>query len=199
MELSCQYCGKNFKSSNRKRRFCSREHYMSYIAENGNLNKNVNPGFKKGHTPWNKGKKTGLNSDSEFLFKKGHTPWNKGKKLSYEPAIKAKTFEVRLRKRKHQKYPRKYIKIETGEWVLYSKYLWETNFGEIPKGYTVGFKDNDTFNHSFENLELITIQEFALRQRRINNSKPEEDGFYGKKIQLEIKEENDIEKLLKRL
>lgn len=41
-----------------------------------------NGAFKKGMTPWHKGKKTGLIPKS--AFKKGFTPWNKGKTLSAE-------------------------------------------------------------------------------------------------------------------
>jgi hypothetical protein len=39
--------------------------------------------FKKGFTPWNKGKRIKSNT-GQTHFKKGHIPWNKGKELPLE-------------------------------------------------------------------------------------------------------------------
>lgn len=42
---------------------------------------NMSTKFKKGYTPWNKGKKTGLVPKS--AFKKGYIPWNIGLKYHH--------------------------------------------------------------------------------------------------------------------
>lgn len=56
-----------------------------------------------------------------------------------------------------------WIKIaEPRTWKQYSRYIWEKEFGEIPKGMIVSFKDSDYRNCSKENLMLISRLENAL-------------------------------------
>jgi hypothetical protein len=52
-----------------------------------------------------------------------------------------------------------YIKIAHSNWQLLNRYLWEQNFGKIPPGMIVIFKDNNEDNNEISNLELISKKE----------------------------------------
>lgn len=70
-------------------------------------------GFKKGHKPWNKGKK-GLHLSPETQFKKGIPPWNKGKKglqVAWNKGIKGTHFSIETEFKKGQNKG-----IKNGKW-----------------------------------------------------------------------------------
>jgi very-short-patch-repair endonuclease len=56
--------------------------------------------FRKGHTPWNKGKKTGLVPKS--AFKINHTSWNKGKKMDREKYPQSGNFKKHTQEAKEK-------------------------------------------------------------------------------------------------
>jgi hypothetical protein len=56
-----------------------------------------------------------------------------------------------------------YIKIAHSNWQLLNRYLWEQNFGKIPPGMIVIFKDNNEDNFEISNLELISKKENMQR------------------------------------
>lgn len=41
--------------------------------------------------------------------------------------------------------------------ITMHRYIWEKNFGPIPEGHGIKFKDEDRTNNSLDNLELIKI------------------------------------------
>ena len=115
--------------------------------------------FKKGYRPWNKGLK-GLNMGGEKTwFKKGHEPHN----TKYDGCI-----AVRHHKRTNERY--KYIRVAKGKWVLYHRYIYEKEYGAIPKGYIIRFKDGDTMNCTLENLECISRRENMERNRNVEKA-----------------------------
>lgn len=108
----------------------------------------------------------------EHIFKPGQTPWNKGIYCRNSPATEFKkgskpvntkpigTVSVREKKKMGggvQKYL--HYKISDNKWVLLHRLLWEQNYGKIPDGYVVRFKDGDSMNCVLENLELISRTE----------------------------------------
>lgn len=55
-----------------------------------------------------------------------------------------------------------------GKNILLHRYVWEKNFGEIPKGYEIHHKDKNKLNWSIDNLELIEIEKHH-RKHAIEN------------------------------
>jgi hypothetical protein len=107
--------------------------------------------FCKGSMSWNKGKK-GLNlSGGKGQFKKGNLPHNTLEDYAIRPR-KYKTGRVYY-----------YIRVAVGKWELYHRWLWMQEYGEIPKGHIIVFKDMDSMNCVLDNLELITKAENMKR------------------------------------
>jgi hypothetical protein len=80
---------------------------------------------------------------------------------------------ITLRKAyKHWKYPRRMVRTEDG-FVLLAKLTWEkANNQEVPKGWTIGYKDGNTFNdEDAENLFIFEIKENLKSYKK--NKKPE--------------------------
>src|SRR5690606_17520053 len=61
--------------------------------------------------------------------------------------------------------PCKYVRLESG-FVPYAPWLYEKEFGSIPEGMCVTFKDRDNMNVVPENLELISRAELSERSIR---------------------------------
>ena len=61
---------------------------------------------------------------------------------------------TRYKRRNEQ---RAFIKIdEPSRWVLYARFIWETEHGPIPPGMGIHHKDGNTLNDKISNLELVT-------------------------------------------
>jgi len=104
--------------------------------------------YQKGQVPHNKGKKM---SDDIYdlckptMFKKGNRPANwKPEGTIVERADK--TGRIYL-----------YYKVKDSHWVLYHRKVWEDQYGAIPKGSVLKFKDGNSLNCNIENLELISM------------------------------------------
>lgn len=113
--------------------------------------------FKKGHTPFNKGKrreeyvsKESIEKSRQTQFKPGHVPYNTrpvgSERLDADGYIRVKTAEPRT-------------------WTLKHRLIWEKEHGPIPKGQFVTFLDGNKLNCSIDNLYLITKAENALLMR----------------------------------
>lgn len=68
-------------------------------------------------------------------------------------------------------YPSKRIKIN-GQFISYARYIYEQNYGSIPEGYNVWFKDKNPLNCEPDNLYLVSRQDQTVE--RIIRNYPEE-------------------------
>ena len=110
--------------------------------------------FQKGQIPPNKGQKMSkevYEKVSATMFKKGSVPSNT------QPVG-----TINKRQDTNGKFY-SYIKVANQNWQLLNRYLWEQNFGKIPPGMIVIFKDNNEDNFEISNLELISKKENMLR------------------------------------
>jgi hypothetical protein len=83
---------------------------------------------------------------------------------------KPKVGDIRLLKKyKHWKYPRRMVRTENG-FVLLAKIAWEkANNQKVPKGWTIGYKDGNTFNdEDVENLFIFEIKEKLKSYKKAN-------------------------------
>lgn len=106
--------------------------------------------FKRGHTPFNKGRKIEEYTSSEAMervkvsqFKPGNLPHNTKHDLCVTTRVDSKGNSY------------KWIRIGNAKWVAYHRWVWEQNFGAIPEGMNVQFKDRNPMNCVPENLYLI--------------------------------------------
>lgn len=114
--------------------------------------------IKKNTAPPNKGKKQteymtpeAIAKTAKTRFKKGNTPHNHKsvgyQRITQDGYIEVKTEEPNIFKIKH-------------------RLVWEKEFGEIPAGHNIQFKDGNRLNCELENLYIITRAD----QVNINNS-----------------------------
>ena len=114
-----------------------------------------------------------LNSGLTGRFEKGQQPHNKGAKVSPEVYEKMKPTMFKPGNRPHNAVnvgdrtltEDGYWKVkvaEPNEWEFEHRRIWRQNFGEIPEGMLVSFKDGDKNNLDPDNLMLITLSENAL-------------------------------------
>lgn len=115
-------------------------------------------------------------------FPKGHIPFNKGKKMSAETYAKLRstmfqkgniTYNTReIGSIRYDKDGYKKIKVSDDKkgkanWQLYHRYIFEKEFGKVPKGYAVIFADGNKYNFDLDNLVLVSRNELA----RLNQDK----------------------------
>jgi len=112
--------------------------------------------FKKGCTPWNKGKvgkrpkglKYQKHKDNPTSFKKGNKPWNMGKKYHHKNPKKSKGF-----------ISHGYSMFSImGRDVFEHHLIWmEANqLHRIPSGCMIHHLDGNKLNNSIGNLQLMT-------------------------------------------
>lgn len=144
--------------------------------------------YKKGSTPYNKGKKAasymspeGLAKIKETSFKKGRTPHNT-----------RKDYDLSLRKSHGRDYY--YIRISLGQWVLCHRWIWEQVNGVIPEGHNIQFKDGDSSNFNLDNLYMISRKQQAVINHEGGKSIPfelQETILLLKKIKQSINEKQN--------
>lgn len=141
-------------------------------SESGRIQKGRKIGletcFKKGHTPRNKGKKQSEFMSAEAIERTKATRFKKG----FLPHNTKSDFTISIRAKKDSSEAYKYIRIGLGKWVLYHRYLWEQQYGEIPKGMIVAFINGDAMDCRIENLNLISRKDNALRNSGSFNLTP---------------------------
>lgn len=118
--------------------------------------------FIPGHVPGNKGKK--MSGDvyekvRHTFFQKGHMPANH-KPVGYERINREGYIEVKV--------------AEPNKFRLKHRVVWEENFGPIPAGHNVQFRDKDRQNLSPENLYLISRPEQLKKENSMYARYPKE-------------------------
>lgn len=111
--------------------------------------------IKKGTVPPNKGKKQSEYMSPEAIARTAETRFKKGN-LPHNCFHEVGRISVRNDKRGT---PYKHICVRIGVWVPLHTHIWEQEYGKLPKGHCLWFKNGDTLNCTLENLELITRAE----------------------------------------
>lgn len=113
--------------------------------------------FKPGHKPWNQNKKGWCAPGTEKTwFQKGHEPHNTNydghKRLTKDGYI-----EIRVRK---------------GKYKLLHHHIWEREYGPIPPGNIIIFRDGNPMNVQLSNLKMITKSQ-NMKRNSFANFPPE--------------------------
>jgi len=147
---SNEYCSQFLHRSRRACQMKAMKLRISKTPEFAKTQKEKNQ-FKKGHTPFNKGKKW-----AHFMSEEGMRNAAKNQFDGTPHNTRPPGYEML---RTADKQGRRYwwIKPDDGRRMMPKhRWLWEQAYGSIPKGYNVQFKDGDTTNCVLENLYLIT-------------------------------------------
>jgi hypothetical protein len=120
------------------------------------------------------------------FFKKGERAYicPKGRRLS--PATEFKKGQKPLNTKRYgfisvrnnKNTPYYWIHIAEKQWVPLHRYVYEKEFGAIPKGYIVTFRDKDWQHCLPENLELITLAENVRRNQNREKASASIRAFY---------------------
>lgn len=127
--------------------------------KNHSLNSGLTGQFHKGHEPANKGQEMSPEMYEKIkgtMFKKGHRPHN--------------TLKVGTEVITDDGYHKTKI-AEPNVWELTQRLIWQENFGNIPEGMLVGFKDGNKDNLDPKNLMLLSNEEHLELTRRGMRSK----------------------------
>jgi hypothetical protein len=106
--------------------------------------------FKKGHIPFNKGKK-GTGGWEPTQFKKGNMPVNH-REVGSERINVDGYIEIKV--------------AEPNKWRLKHNVIWEEHNGPVPKGHAVIFGDGNTLNCDPNNLILVSRQQLLTLNRK---------------------------------
>ncbi|NRO92861.1 HNH endonuclease [Lactobacillus helveticus] len=137
--------------------------------------------FKKGTTPWNKGKHFKAGGRSvETQFKKGLVPHN------YRPIGTVVAHSDGYR----------YIKIAEHKWQSYQRYLWEkVNHKKLKRNQIVLFLDGNRDNYKPDNLAAISRKELAIINREKlltkDNSELSKAGILIAKLKIKINDKKE--------
>ena len=131
--------------------------------------------FKKGHTPFNKGKKWEHFMSEEGMRNSAKTQFSGEPHNTRPPGYEM----LRTADKKGRRYW--WIKPADGRRMMPKhRWLWEQAYGSIPKGYNVQFKDGYTTNCVLDNLYLIT-RDKQMREN-FDNMPAEDKAAMWKKI-----------------
>jgi hypothetical protein len=144
---------------------------QDYLKANCRLQKGTTAGqatqFTKGHVPFNAGlRRPGWHAGRmrETQFKRGERTGIAAK--NWRPVGTILTDgegyqRIKVREAVHGKEATGFG--NTKVWPLYSRWLWEQAYGQIPPKHLVAFKDGNRANCILENLELRSMAENARR------------------------------------
>lgn len=153
---TCEECKCQFERNaceNRPARFCSNHCYVEWNKREGNSATR----FKSGQSPWNAGTK-GVMRPNTGSFRKGMVSRTK-------LPIGATTIRTARREGK----PRRWIKVaDSGrpcDWKLMAVFVWEQQYGALPRGMVIHHEDRDQLNDSLGNLKALTKAEHIREHR----------------------------------
>ncbi|NCD40943.1 MAG: HNH endonuclease [Bacteroidia bacterium] len=117
-----------------------------------------------------------IKPEDHWHFNQNNQPYNKGKhysaggrsvetrfKLGNQPHNTRNDYDISIRRNKKTGICYKYIRLSKFKWVLMHRWIWETQYGVIPPGHVITFKDKDPMNCTLDNLECITRKELVSR------------------------------------
>ncbi len=187
-EEVCRYIIDHYKGTGRQQmadlllKEFGREYTSAQIKSfyhNHNLNSGITGHFVKGHPPHNKGKKMSpevYEKIKDTIFQKGHRPHNTlpvGTEIVNEDGYHVTKVA------------------EPNVWEFTHRLVWQQNFGEIPPGMLVSFKDTNKDNMESENLMLITMAEngvLNIKGLRSENAEITETGLNVAKLSIAVKQ-----------
>lgn len=109
--------------------------------------------FRKGHKPFNAGRKQETYMTAEGVARSSRTRFQPGVENTASPTLRPVGYECQ-RNEKGKIYI--WIKPEGRRMMPKHRWLWEQAYGPIPKGHNVQFKDGNTLNCVLDNLYLIS-------------------------------------------
>ena len=127
--------------------------YKRLLVSEKMLEAGMKTRFKKGELSWNAGLK-GVMVSNSGSFKKGNKPHN-WKPLGSERITVDGYVEVKYKDERNA----------TSNYELKHRLIWISQYGSIPPGYLVVFKDGDVMNFDLSNLELISKKDNMLRNQ----------------------------------
>jgi hypothetical protein len=136
---------------------------------NHKLNSGLNGRFEPGHVPWTKGKKW-----SEYMSEEAQ---QRSRQTCFDHASIPDNLAPVGTIRKSGGYLIKKVQERGSQWERWKflhRIVWEENFGPIPEGMVVGFKDNDKMNCDPGNLILMSLDENArMNQKGYRSQDPD--------------------------
>lgn len=107
--------------------------------------------FKKGHIPYNKGKKYPNRPRNSGQFKKGNLPLNH---------LPVGTITITV-----DGYAKEKI-AEPNKWAWKHRIVWEEHHGPIPENHNICFLDGNKSNYQISNLVLVKNSELAQMNKK---------------------------------
>jgi len=148
IKIKCK-CGKIFEAKpSNNRTYCSRGCYVKYRSTHSKQ-------FKKGQTPWNKGK-TGL----QVSYRKGRTwdsIWGEEKSKKMKENFRKKVYKGTMHLNRMGYYRMR--SPTNGKLILVHQKVWKENNGlsYIPSGCCVHHLDGNKINNNPNNLLLLDV------------------------------------------
>ncbi len=132
---------------------------MKQFRQRHGIKSGVTGWYQKGHAPGTKGKTIEeiCGYDPEKLAKVRSTQFKKGDRPKNELPVGS----IVMNSRGYYLHKKQMEGTIWERWEFYHRRLWEDQYGPIPKGMYVGFKDGNPKNCVIENLMLITQGENA--------------------------------------
>lgn len=133
-----------------------------------NLNNGVGPGFKKGFTPFNKGKKRTDYMCEEKIKNCEKTQFTKGLNINNSNHNVLPTGTERVNKDGYiiVKLPESRKPGKHGLWISKHQYVYEQHYGKIPKDHVVIFADGNNRNFDINNLICVSKTEQCVLNTR---------------------------------
>jgi hypothetical protein len=97
--------------------------------------------------------KTAYRNKCFKVFQKGHV-------LKNEPHNKRKSTEIKQWSKKGKPI---LMILTPDRKIPLQRFIWEREFGPIPKGYNIIFKDRNPLNCNLDNLDLVSNSELMIR------------------------------------
>lgn len=127
--------------------------------------------FPKGHTPFNKGKKWDEYLTPEQQEKSRQTCFSSERIVNNQDhtwyhkigdEVEDKDGYIKIKCFNHARENGGWKKNSTRAWKLKHRWLWEQNYGPIPKGYVIIFLDGNNRNFNLDNLAMISMKQNAI-------------------------------------